>query len=420
VSPLAERLGHGRLGTSQREEIAVSLLTGTSGSCLRADTADRLGACPDLFGAQEQAVCAMARLDQALDGHPLRPAFLYRARLEAVRRQAAVDGQNIDPWHLAATLEGLRLRMEGALRIIDRGAILAGARAALALHRWITEPDVDQEGQIQAAERHLETAGPTILLGAAEGFRSWLRGGGTRPPARAARVRPGVNRGLLRAPVPLTGARALGTTAPEGHPAWACSFLIALTDEALDFHQLLRDLERAWLAARARGAGKRSTSRAGLAVDLLAAAPLMSATTLARAIGMSIKGATALLDGFVADGIAVEVTHRSARRLFGLSGMAPLREATTPPHRPEPGRGRGRPPLAPRFAPHFAPDVAPEDAALPSSPSLPPVVRFERPAIDYAALAAGMAQCDQVIRDARRRLAGISTDAPPTRPAGEG
>jgi hypothetical protein len=72
-----------------------------------------------------------ARVDQALTGHPLLPAFLYRTRLEAVRRQAAVDGQAIDPWHLAAVLEGLRLRMDHALRIIDRGMILDAARHAL-------------------------------------------------------------------------------------------------------------------------------------------------------------------------------------------------------------------------------------------------------------------------------------------------
>jgi hypothetical protein len=63
-----------------------------------------------LLGAMADAASAMARLDQALAGHPLQPAFLHRLRLEAVRRQAAVDGQLIDPWHLAALLEGLRLR----------------------------------------------------------------------------------------------------------------------------------------------------------------------------------------------------------------------------------------------------------------------------------------------------------------------
>ena len=66
---------------------------------------------PMLAGALERAARAIARLDQALVGHPLLPAFLYRARLEAVRRQTAVDGQLIDPWHLAAVLEGLRMRI---------------------------------------------------------------------------------------------------------------------------------------------------------------------------------------------------------------------------------------------------------------------------------------------------------------------
>src|ERR1700693_117831 len=98
------------------------------------------------------ASAAIARLDQALAGHPLRQAFLYRARLDAARRQAAVDGALIDPWHLAATLEGLRLRMDPYLRIVDRGKILDAARTALERHQWIVEPDFDQEGEVRRAE----------------------------------------------------------------------------------------------------------------------------------------------------------------------------------------------------------------------------------------------------------------------------
>src|SRR4051794_29882630 len=85
----------------------------------------------DLANSLARAAAGIGRLDQALAGHPLRPAFLYRVRLEAVRRQAAVDGQAIDPWHLAALLEGLRLRMDHGLRIIDRGTIFEAARYAL-------------------------------------------------------------------------------------------------------------------------------------------------------------------------------------------------------------------------------------------------------------------------------------------------
>src|SRR5277367_834172 len=80
--------------------------------------------------ALARASASIARLDQALMGHPLRPAFLYRARLDAVHRQASVDGLRIDPWHLAALLEGLRFRMDPFLRIAERGAIFAAGRHA--------------------------------------------------------------------------------------------------------------------------------------------------------------------------------------------------------------------------------------------------------------------------------------------------
>ena len=225
--------------------------------------------------------------------------------------------------------------MDHALRIVDRGEVFEAARTALALHQWIAEPDFDQEGEVQAAERHLAAVLPGGLLGAAEGVSSWLRGGGTRAPIRAALIRFWVNCRLLRVPVPLTGPRALSADAPEGHSEWVVGFLDAVAAEAGDYLELLRRLEHGWLAARSKVMSRRSTSRAAVAVDVLAAAPLMSATTLARVIGMSVKCATELLDRFVVEGAAVEVTHRSARRLFGLAGLAPLRGVVQPPVRPD-------------------------------------------------------------------------------------
>ncbi|MBV8591219.1 MAG: hypothetical protein JO212_14395, partial [Acetobacteraceae bacterium] len=301
-----------------------------------------------LTAALAEAAAAIARLDQALTGHPLLAAFLYRARLEAVRRQAAVDGRLIDPWQLAAVLEGLRLRMDGALRIIDRGSILDAARHALALHQWLVAPEFDEEGDVQQAERHLAgfaARGGTPLLAAAEGAHAWLEAGGARPPVRAALVRFWTCHHLLKAPVPLTGTAALRPETPWQRPAWMAAFLRALAAEAADGRQLLMDLERAWFAARAAVAGRRRDSHAAAAIDLLAATPLLSASTLAKGLGLAVKNAVRLLDGLVAAGLAVEVTHRSKRRLFGLKGMAPLGEAVRPPYRPEAGRGRGRPPI---------------------------------------------------------------------------
>jgi len=376
--------------------LAVGLMLDTLLSPRRGAT---LSPDPALFAAHERAASAIARLDQALEHHPLLPAFLHRARLEAVRRQAAVDGHGIDPWHLAAVLEGLRLRMDHALRIVDRGEVFEAARTALTLHQWITEPDFDQEGEVQAAERHLAATLPGGLLGAAEGVWSWLHGGGARPPIRAALIRYWRKCRLLRVPVPLTGPRALLAEAPGVHPDWVVGFLEAVAGEAGDYLELLSSLEHGWRTARGKVVSQRRTSRAALAVDLLAAAPLLSATTLARAIGMSVKCATELLDRFVASDVVVEVTHRSARRLFGLKGMALLGEAVRPPCRPEPGRGRGR-----RSIPPVEEDV-PE-------PPLPPVGPIERRSFDYSDLAHCMAELDQVLRRTRRSLDALACRAP--------
>jgi hypothetical protein len=362
-----------------------------------------------LAAALAEAAGSFARLDEALAGHPLQRAFLYRARLEAVRRQAAIDGQMIDPWHLAAVLEGLRLRMDHALRIIDRSTILAAAEHALTLHQWLVAPAFDEEGEVQRAEKHLAgfaQSGGTAFLGAAEGTRTWFElysdddgrtGGGTRPPIRVALVRFWVRQRLLREPVPLTGTAALRLETPWGRPGWAGTFLRALADEATDARQLLLDLERAWFMARAAVFGRRRDSHAAAAVDLLAATPLLSATTLAKGLGLAVKNAIRLLDSLLAAGVAVEVTHRSKRRLFGLKGMAPLADVVRPPYRPDPGRGRGRPPILP--------EERDEPGVLePPAPPLPPLSPLERTRFDYSNLEAAMALADRVLSQTRRAL----------------
>jgi hypothetical protein len=350
---------------------------------------------PALAASLARAAAAMARLDQAVANHPLRPALLYRTRLEAVRRQAAVDGQAIDPWHLAAVLEGLRLRMEGALRIVDRGAIFAAARHALDLHAWLAAPDFDQEGEIQRAERVLAGQVGTPLLAAAAGLRQWIKAGGARPPLRAALVRFWTTQQVLRLPVPLTGARALHADVSWTERDWVPVFLAALAAEADDALDLLFALERAWFAARTAVAGRRRHSRAAAAVNILAAAPLLSATSLAAGLGMAVKNAAALLDDFRRAGIVIEVTHRSKRRLFGLAGLAPLRDAVRLPYRPDPNRGRGRPR-------QDRGDEPVEDIVRPlPHASLSPIARR---IFDYSDLDQWMAQTDQAIRRTRRVL----------------
>jgi hypothetical protein len=227
-------------------------------------------------------------------------------------------------------------------------------------------------------------------------MHGWLSGGGDRPPARAALIRFWVRQGVLHAPVPLTGAVSLRPDAPWKERDWVPVFLNAVAGEASDGLQLLSDLERGWLSARRAAEGRRRNSRAARAIDLLAAAPLVSATTLAAGLGMAVKNAIQLLDDFRAAGVVVEVTHRSKRRLFGLIGLAPLREEVAPPRRPRPGRGRGRPRT------EKIDDSPPLVQPAMLSPS--PITPIERRAFDYSDLNDAMALVEDAIRRARSGL----------------
>jgi hypothetical protein len=67
-----------------------------------------------------------------------------------------------------------------------------------------------------------------------------------------------------------------------------------------------------------------------------------------------------------------------------------------PPYRPEPGRGRGRPPI-PRF----------DDAVAEPPPLPPPLTPIERRAFDYTVLEEAMAQLDAVVRTSRHNLGAL-------------
>jgi hypothetical protein len=328
-----------------------------------------------LAGDLERAAAMIARLDSALAAHPLCPAWAWRARLDAIRQQAAVDGQAIDPWHLAALSEGVRLRLDHMPVLIDRGMLFAVAQHAFTLYRWFCGPDAGKRSAIEQARAHLERVGGAYspLVGAALGVHGWLEQGGERPPIRGALALYRQRRGVTGLPCPLlTGASALGAEIPWAREAWIGHFLEALATEAGDGLALLGMLERHWFAARAAVAGRRRDSRAAAAIDILAVAPLVSATSLGQALDMAPNNATRLLDGFVGLGIASEVTLRAKRRLYGLKHLTPLRAAAAPPRRPQPGRRPGRPSTAlPRMA-----DLASERGRLaeittPLPPPLP-------------------------------------------------
>jgi hypothetical protein len=109
---------------------------------------------------------------------------------------------------------------------------------------------------------------------------------------------------------------------------------------AADFLQLLRDMERSCHLARIAVAGRRRNSRAAAAIDLLAAVPLASATTLASGLGMAVKNATAPLDEFACGDRGGGHTSREAAAVrLGEPGTTALRYCRAAPARTWAGQG---------------------------------------------------------------------------------
>lgn len=92
--------------------------------------------------------------------------------------------------------------------------------------------------------------------------------------------------------MPLTGAAAPRPGTAADQATWVPAFLHALAVEAADALDLLRTPKRAWFSARRAVAGRRRHSRARAAIDLMAATPLVSATSLAAGLNMAVKNET--------------------------------------------------------------------------------------------------------------------------------
>lgn len=300
----------------------------------------------DVTPALTRTALAFGALEQQLRRHPLREAVLFRMRLEAARQCAAVDGYLIDPWQLAASLEGLRPRIRGQ-DVFERGGEVDALRYAFEQYQWLARATTSQEERITQAltVAVAPVSHMGILWGSALAFREWIEVGDARAPFRGALVRLWQKEGVFSGLYPVTGAAAFrgGTSWEERR--WIPTWLDALEREAAGIRDMVHTLERAWRDARAQAGNQRRNSKAALAIDIIAAHPVISATTLAARLSVSVQAACVLLERFLDRGLVIDVTHRAARRLFALKDLAPLREAVRMPKKPVPGRKRGRPRL---------------------------------------------------------------------------
>lgn len=318
---------------------------------------------PAHAAALEHAARALGRLDAALRGHPLRRPFLWRFSLAMACRCAAADGYRIEPMRFAAIIAGLPLDAD----TLRRDAFIG--RAYDALH-WISILDADRRasprpspsGDLEDDEhRQRNRSDRARDLWRVRGTLRSLRLAGHPDNAGLCRLAEGTwrvlqeegGRGFLRAALPralrdagstllivpgLSGAKALTREIPDPL-VWIPAFLHALADEADEGVEMLWGLNRHWNKARRavtalHGEGRiRSNSRLGLAINALAAHPLVGAARLGATLGITTRGASLLLEQLAELELVVEVTKRQSHKLYGWPDLVRMADEAAPDRR---------------------------------------------------------------------------------------
>jgi hypothetical protein len=122
------------------------------------------------------AALAVGRLDAALSGHPLLPAWTFWSQLDTARRHTKVDGRRVDLYRLSAFPHGLPRRVGATPSMTERGGDVAALVYAIELRSWTVQPDPEQQDLLDSGLAHLRQAGieQPALIGAALGLRDWI------------------------------------------------------------------------------------------------------------------------------------------------------------------------------------------------------------------------------------------------------
>ncbi len=187
-----------------------------------------------------------------------------------------------------------------------------------------TSPDPSVTTTCRCSRRHMAPVPGSLAVGTSASMR---------------RVNPLPAR---RMPVPLTGTAALRAGQSAEPALWQPALLRTIEHKAADGFDLLTakgtHLARGPAHRRRR---RRDPHDAGR--SMCWRRPRCSPRPRARILGIAVNNASRILRTLVVDGIAVVVTHRARRRLFGPQGLTLLGEVVRPPDRPDLNGGSSRP-----------------------------------------------------------------------------
>ncbi len=279
----------------------------------------------------ERAAASVGRLDQAVARSWLGDAWARRSAYPATIACLAADGYLFEIERLFALAGGLPVN-----RVKDFGTDNRAITALRRIQRSVGGPS-SEGGAMEAESLDIEDAlagfhavvGAPALLGAVMAFRSWLEAGQAASAAMTALPSFLAVRGLTGSPVPwLAGGlrRAAGAVGSYPAKAWTSRALQELGEAAAAGIRELEALTGLWRSWHAKVGPRRRNSRLPEVIDLLVAHPVQSPRQVSRVLGVSLRGASKLLDELKELRIVVAPLSRRSWRVLIAADLASLQD----------------------------------------------------------------------------------------------
>ena len=291
----------------------------------------------DSVAFYEVARDRLARFSIAYTQSPLRKGWLFRHQVATAARLATIDGRPAEKTELHAALSGAPF-FKQRKDFGGRSLAFRNYEVMRALQRFHAK----DESSVPARSDSVGGFDANILNVAVDlvgdGFCCLSsiasRVYSARDAVPLTDLRFGVilalcMSGLTPCPAAVAGMQVLATG--EGSFAtWQEAWLSEIIADAGRASHEIASLERSWLRDLQRLPRSRKTSRIELAFSLFCASGVITPALLAQALGSSVRAASDFLSAFESLGMAKEISHRKARKIFAYRDLVEVGGVTRP------------------------------------------------------------------------------------------
>lgn len=304
--------------------------------------------------ATHKAAFALGRLSEAFNASHVAEAWAARSRIEAVIRLLHADGLGIDRDRVLRLSYDLpvprRIDIGSDAQVLEIIAFLDGGPASADREGAVAVEIAEAETEFGAG---VDSQNPELLLGS---LWRWLAAGRRPSVGHVAFVRCLAAAGMT--PRPLGALAWPSGPARQTERAWVDGSLARLVDAADGARRELAALALAVADWRHRLGRRRRHSRMDVLIDAIAAMLVATPVSIARRLGLSLRGASVMLEELAELGVLVEVTGRKSWKAFVPSDLV----ISLPGNHARRREARPRPPATP--PPDLTPLVDDADAAI--------------------------------------------------------